>query len=124
MKKIFYGILVLILNSCHSIGRGKGIDFIIENKSDSPIENIKFTTSENLAELSFERIKPNEKFSDFLTMKKNKFDGSYILEFTRIDGKREIRSYGYYTNGGASDNWAIFQIQNDTTVVKFTDTKY
>ena len=35
-------------------------------------------------------------------MKNNKHDGSYTLEFTRSNGIKESRGFGYYTNGGAS----------------------
>lgn len=124
MKKILFGILVLTLNSCHLIGKGDGVKFAIKNKSDFPIENVRFTTSENLAELKFDKIKPNESVSDFLSMKKNKSDGSYVLEFTRMNGKKESKAYGYYTNGGALDSWIEFEIKNDTIISKFSGMKY
>ena len=123
MKKMLIGILILTLNSCHLIGKGNGIVFTIENKSDFPIENIRFTTSENLAELKFDSIEPNGNVSDFLTMKDNKSDGSYVLEFTR-NGKKITQGYGYYTNGGALDKWVEFEIENDTVTRKFSGMKY
>ena len=124
MKKILFGILIVTLNSCHLMGDGKGIRITIKNKSDFPIENIRFTTSENLAELKFDEIKPNESVSDFLSMKENKSDGGYLLEFTRRNGKEESKGYGYYTNGGALDSWIEFEIKNDTTIPKFSGMKY
>lgn len=123
MKKILIGILILTLNSCNLIGKGNGIELTIENKSDFPIENVRFTTSENLAELKFDKIEPNEIVSDFLTMKDNKSDGSYVLEFTR-NGKKVTQGYGYYTNGGALDKWVEFKIENDTVNQKFSRMKY
>ena len=123
MNKILFGILILTLNSCHLIGKGNGIEFTIENKSDFPIENVRFTTSENLAELKFDKIEPNANVSDFLNMKDNKIDGSYVLEFTR-NGKKETQGYGYYTNGGALDKWVEFEIENDTVTRKFSGMKY
>jgi len=124
MKKILFGVLILTLNSCNLIGKGNGIKFTIENKSDLPIENVRFTTSENLAELKFDKIEPHENVSDFLTMKDNKSDGSYVLEFTRVNGKKESQGYGYYTNGGALDKWIEFEIKNDTITPKFSRMKY
>ena len=123
MNKILIGILILSLNSCHLIGKGNGIEFKIENKSDFPIENVRFTTSENLVEMKFDKIEPNGNVSDFLTMKDNKSDGSYVLKFIR-NGKKEIQGYGYYTNGGALDNWVEFEIQNDTVTREFSGMKY
>lgn len=123
MKKMIVGILILTLNSCNLIGKGNGIEFSIENKSDFPIENVRFTTSENLTELKFDKIKPNENLSDFLTMKDNKSDGSYVLVFTR-NGKKITKGYGYYTNGGALDKWVEFEIENDTVNHKFSGMKY
>jgi hypothetical protein len=101
LNKLFIGILILTLNSCHLIGKGNGIEFTIESKSDFPIENVRFTTPENLAELKFDKIDPNGTVSDFHNMKDNKSDGNYVLEFT-LNGKKETHSYGYYTNGGGS----------------------
>jgi hypothetical protein len=124
MKKILFGILILTLNSCHLIGKGDGIKFTIKNNSDFSIENVRFTTSENLAEFKFEKIKPNESVSDFLSMEKNKSDGSYVLEFTRLNGKKESKGYGYYTNGGALDSWIEFDIKNDTIIPKYSGMKY
>lgn len=117
------GILLLTLNSCHLIGKKNGIEFTIENKSDFPIENVKFTTSENLAQLKFDKIETNGNVSDFLTMKANKSDGNYVLEFTR-NGKKEIQGYGYYTNGGALDNWVEIEIANDTVTWNFSGMEY
>lgn len=117
------GILILTLNSCHLIGKGNGIEFTIENKSDFPIENVRFSTSENLAELKFDKIKPNRDISEFLTMKNNKSDGNYVLEFTQ-NGKKKTQGYGYYTNGGALDKWVEFEIKNDTVTQKFSGMKY
>lgn len=124
MKHIIFGILILTLNSCHVIEKGNRIKFTIENKSDFPIENIKFTTSENLAELNFDKIEPNENVSKFLTMKDNKSDGNYVLEFTRVNGEKESQGYGYYSNGAALDNWVKFEIKNDTITQIFSGMKY
>lgn len=124
MKKTLFGFLILTLNSCHFIGKGDGIKFTIKNKSDFPIENVRFTTSENLVELKFDKIKPNESVSGFLSMKENKSDGSYVLEFTRMNGKKESKTYGYYTNGGALDTRIDFEIKKDTIISNLSGMKY
>ena len=82
MKKLIAMILLLSLNSCYLI-KENGIQFTIENKSDFLIENVKFSTSEKLTIMEFDKIEPNQSVADFLSMKNNKHDGSYTLEFTR-----------------------------------------
>ena len=124
MKKLIVGILILSLNSCHLIGRGNGIKFKIENNSELNIKNVKFYTSEKLVIAEFDKIGPNKTVSDFLTMKNNKSDGEYILEFTRENGIKEQSNGGYYTNGGALDRWIEFDIKPDTTLVKLSGMKY
>ena len=74
--------------------------------------------------MEFDKIKPNQSVADFLSMKNNKHDGSYTLEFTRFNGIKESRGFGYYTNGGALDRWVEFEIQNDTITRKFSGTGY
>lgn len=124
MKKILFGILILSLHSCHFIGKGDGIKFTIKNNSEFQIENVRFSTSENFAEFKFDKIKPNESVSDFLSMEKNKSDGNYVLEFTRMNGKKESKGYGYYTNGGALDSWIEFEIKKDTIISNLSGMKY
>ena len=123
MKKLISITLILILNSCIPF-KENGIDFEIENNSDSAIEHVKFTTSENLTFMEFDKIEPNKSVGDFLSMKNNKSDGSYVLEFTRPNGKKELLVYGYYTNGGALDRWVEYEIKNDIVTWKFSGTGY
>ena len=122
MKKILlFGYIVLTLNSCKFIE--KGISFVIQNESKFTLEKVRFSTSENLAVMKFDKIEPKECVSDFLTMKENKSDGTYVFEFTR-NGKKETKSYGYYTNGGALDARVKFEIRNDTIMTELSGFKY
>ena len=123
MRKFIALILILSLNSCFQ-SEGSGIEFYIENNSDFAITDVKFTTSENLASKQFEIIEPNQGVSDFLSMKENVSDGSYVLEFTRYNGKRDSIGAGYYTNGGALDDKLEFKIQNDTIIKIFSEVLY
>ncbi|GAA4959461.1 hypothetical protein [Algibacter aquimarinus] len=115
--------LLLFTNSCYLL-KENGIEIEIKNNNDSPITDIKFYTSEKLDILEFSKLKPNESFSKFLSMKKNTSDGSYILSFTREDGKIEHLKTGYYTNGGALDRWVRFNVEKDTTLVKYSGIGY
>jgi hypothetical protein len=125
MKKLtaIITILILILSSCDS-NKGKGIKFEIRNNSDQEIAKVKFYTSEKLTIAEFDKIEPNESVSDFLTMKSNRSDGNYVLEFTRADEKKEIISCGYYTNGGSLNNKVKFEIKKDTTLSTFRGNGY
>ncbi|MGB3608339.1 MAG: hypothetical protein WA775_02655 [Psychroserpens sp.] len=123
MRNIIMIILLLSLNACH-LFKENGIEFTIENKSDSPIEKVKFSTSEKLAFMKFDKIEPNQSIVDFLSMTNNKNDGSYTLEFTRANGIKESKRFGYYTNGGSLDRWVEFKIKNDTITRKFSGPEY
>ncbi|MGZ5511474.1 MAG: hypothetical protein ACXWFC_13535 [Nitrososphaeraceae archaeon] len=106
------------------VGNENGVNFSIENKSDHPVENVRFTTSEYLHELKFKIINPNEKVSGFLNMEQNRSDGSYVIEFTGKGEKKVAKGFGYYTNGGALEKWAKFQIKNDTVISEFGGIPY
>jgi len=122
MKKILlFGFIVLTLNSCKF--KEKGISFVIQNESKYKLEKVRFSTSENLAVMKFEKIEPKESVSDFLSMKENKSDGTYVLEFKR-NGKKETKNCGYYTNGGALDTKVKFEIENDTIITELIGFKY
>lgn len=123
MKKIICLILILTLNSCHFIGKGNGIKFKITNNSKAPINNVKFTTSEYITALEFDKIGVGKTVSGFLSMKNNKTDGSYVLEYTRVNGEKATKNYGYYTNGGALESWVALKIDNDTITYNFSKIK-
>lgn len=123
MKKLFAILIILIFSSCN-LHKGNGIKFEIRNNSDRLITNVKFYTSEKLVIAEFDKIEPNESVSDFLALKNNQSDGGYVLEFTRSDGKKEINSGGYYTNGGSLNSMVELEIKKDTTLLKFTGNAY
>ena len=113
--------ILVILNSCSFIN---GIKVEIKNETNFPITNVKFYTSEKLTYLPFGSVKANENVTDFLRMTKNKLDGSYVLEFTRSNGKKEYFSNGYYTNGGSLDEDVKITIKNDTATMNFISKEY
>jgi hypothetical protein len=57
-------------------------------------------------------------------MRSNKFDGSYILEFTRVNGQSEYYYEGYYTNGGSLDENVKISILTDTVLINFKSKEY
>ncbi|AZQ57867.1 hypothetical protein EJ994_03250 [Maribacter sp. MJ134] len=122
MKKLLLLSLLITLSSCF-LFQDKGIVFKIENTSDYPVTNIKISTSEHLDSITFDEIAPKDYREDFLSMKNNKSDGHYTLSFTREDGTTVNENHGYYTHGGSLENWIHFEIQNDTTVVRYGDFK-
>jgi hypothetical protein len=123
MKKLTIFFLILAFNSCYLFKENK-IQFTIENKSDFIIKNVSFTTSEKLTVMKFKKIEPNESVDGFLSMKNNKTDGSYILEFTRSNGIKESRSFGYYSNGKAPyGESVVLEIKDKIVNSKFGITK-
>lgn len=123
MNKLLVIISLLTLNSCFLL-KENGIDIEIKNNSDLTIENVKFYTSENLAVVLFDKIEPNQIVKNFLSMKDNHVDGSYILEYNKSGGEKEYSGGGYYTNGGSLNELVQFEIKKDTTLVKFTSDRY
>ena len=101
--------------------RENGIDVEIQNNSGSKIENVKFYTSERKAILEFGELESNNSVDDFLSMKENQSDGDYIIEFQRVNGEKEKKSGGYYTNGGTLNSKIVFNILKDTVKVSLSD---
>ncbi len=118
MKKVLLLFLFIGLTSCF-LFQENGIIFKIENNSDFPITNIKFTTTKNLDSITFDKISPNDFREDFLSMKHKTSDGSYTLSYIQKDSSIVETGTGYYTNGGSMDSWIRFEINNDTTTAKF-----
>ncbi|MCK0159149.1 hypothetical protein [Allomuricauda sp. F6463D] len=109
------------MSSCN-LFKENSIEFSIENQSDVIIESITFTTSERRAEKTFDSLQPKKSVFGILLMDQNKMDGSYVLEFTRVNGKKETHNVGYYTNGAPINRWVSFKIQNDTLLHLFSGT--
>lgn len=123
IKTFFYLCLISIFGSC-TFYYSDGIEVKIENDSNKALTNVVFTTTEKLDSVVFKNVKPNEKIGAFLSMKKNKSDGSYILKYTANESEEKIIINGYYTNGGALDVYVEYIIKNDTALVKFDFPKY
>ncbi|WP_169786442.1 hypothetical protein [Pseudalgibacter alginicilyticus] len=120
MIKSIVIILSMTLNSCF-LSMNHGIEMKIINETNQPISKVEFTTTEKIRVIEIDKIEPNDSVTAFLSMKKNKKDGAYSLTFTRANGKKEITTNGYYTNGIALNQWVAFKIEEDTTIVKFDD---
>lgn len=101
-----------------------GIKIKIKNRSNQPITNVEFTTTEQIDRIKFDRIEANNSVNDFLSMKRNEKDGGYILSFTRVNGKKEKYISGYYTNGGSLNYSIIFVIKSDTVIVDYDEIIY
>ncbi len=61
----------------------------IKNDSSEPITNVEFTTTEKIEIIKIDKIEPNKSVTEFLSMRKNKSDGAYLLTFTRENGKKK-----------------------------------
>ena len=119
MKKAVILIFVFTVCSCNLFNK-KGIDFVIKNNSNVEIENIKLYTSENLTVKDLESLSPNDSMEGFLPMTNNKKDGSYILEFNRLNKDKETHKQGYYSNGSPLNKWIQFNIKTNTTITRLS----
>ena len=115
MKKYIFALFLIFSISC--LYEGNGIDYLIKNTSEHPVTKVKFYTSERVNIAVVDSINAQGRSSGWLSMKKNKGDGNYILEFQRHNGKIEKHSGGYYTNKAIS-RFIEFEIQNDTVLFK------
>jgi hypothetical protein len=118
MKKLFFILFILSLYSCLS-NKENGIHFQVRNNSDAAVTQVEFFTSEKVGVVGFEKIEPGQRVSEFLSMKDNRADGSYVLDFTRANEKKEHFVGGYYTNGASLNRWIQFEITNDSVYIKF-----
>ena len=73
MKRILYFLIIMSIISCF-LFRSAGIELTIVNKSEFPIGNVEFTTSERLNVLKFDEIESNQVIRGYLEMKNNKTD--------------------------------------------------
>ncbi|QBO59174.1 hypothetical protein [Chryseobacterium salivictor] len=118
MNKIKFILLLILSNSCSPLIEN-GIIVEIENNSKLSVIGVQFYTTEKLITLDFDKIKPEETMSGFLSMKNNKSDGGYVLDFIGANGEKEHTVVGYYTNGGSLDRKVKFTIETKKTLVKF-----
>ena len=117
MKNTFLILPFLILTSCSQIRNE--IEVSVINKSNFSLKNIKCYTSENKEFVFFNEILINEEKSKFLSMKGNKKDGHYIIEFSNENGDYQKHEDGYFTNGFPLGQLIEFEIQNDTVIFKY-----
>lgn len=122
MKKITLLLVILVVYSC-SMFDDNGINFSIKNASNSPISNITFSTSEFLEKKNFEVLQNDLQHSGFLSMKDNKFDGCYILTFTRANGVNDSINFGYYSNGICLNEWIDIEIKSDNVLTVIGESK-
>jgi len=120
MKRLIMVLLLFSLASC----KEKGVSFEITNHSNFDITHVKFFTSEKLSQVKFDRIEAGKRVCGFLSMKTNRADGTYILEFTDHKGLVKTVSAGYYTNGAPLDKSVLFEIDRDTSFIRFTPSSY
>ncbi len=95
------------------------IEIKIKNDSNEPIEQLEFTTTEEIEMIRIERMKPKEVVSEFLSMRKNQRDGAYLLSFIRANGQKEMIQGGYYSNGTPFYQEVHVIVKSDTVLMEF-----
>jgi hypothetical protein len=117
--QFMYLVYVIILLSCKHLTE-KGIQVTVKNSSSSTINEIEIGTSEKLATINYVKLNPGKEKNTLLTMKDNKTDGTYSIQYTLPDGKKENINAGYYTNGAPLEGSMFIDIKSDTTLVTFS----
>ena len=121
MRKLLILLIFISTSVSCTLVKGNGVDFEIKNNSATTVSNVQIKTTDNSTTPIFKKIESGKSVSGFLKMEKDKNDGSYILEFTKKDGKIERSMTGYYTNGAPIDHKIIFEIEKDTIYFKTKD---
>lgn len=96
-----------------------GIHFKIVNNSNTAITNIKFYTTERTSEFVLDRLEKDATVEDFLSMRKNKAEGTYSIEYTDYKGDQVVRN-GFYAKGKPLDEFVRVAITQDTTIFTFS----
>ncbi len=118
MKKILTIVITLFLSSC-SMFKKEGVEVKIINESGGTISDIELTTTEKVEVVGITSLEENKNTSRFLSTQKNKIDGTYSLTFTRSNGKKETKYFGYYSNGNSSNEFLNVFIKKDTIIANF-----
>ncbi len=118
MKIILTIVITLFLSSC-SMFKKEGVEVKIINESGGTISDIELTTTEKVEVVGITSLEENKNTSRFLSTQKNKIDGTYSLTFTRSNGKKETKYFGYYSNGNSSNEFLNVFIKKDTIIANF-----
>ena len=101
-----------------SCSNGNIAKFKITNLNSTPIDSVYFEPG-NKSERIFFTVDPNKTLEYMLDMRGIHTDGAYSLYYKQNDQWRK-RTFGYFSDGYASEKMTEVKILPDTVIVKQT----
>jgi len=115
MKYFLYIVSILLLSSCSSETKAK---FEIENKTNFVIDSINIKSFDHERKSQFIKLEPDQIETYWLDMTElPKVDGDYLLTFKRNETSKELKRFGYFTNGYPLEKVTKIQIEKDTVII-------
>ena len=115
MKYFLYIVSILLLSSCSSEIKAK---FEIENKTNFIIDSINIKSFDHERKSQFIKLEPDQIETYWLDMTDlPKVDGDYLLTFKRNENSKELKRFGYFTNGYPLEKVTKIQIEKDTVII-------
>ncbi len=115
MKYFLYIFSILLLSSCSSEIKAK---FEIENKTNFVIDSINIKSFDHERKSQFITLEPDQIETYWLDMTDlPKVDGDYLLTFKRNETSKELKRFGYFTNGYPLEKVTKIQIEKDTVII-------
>ena len=106
---------LILLISCDSDIKAK---FEITNQTNSVIDSVNIKSFDHLSNQSFITLKAGESKIYWLNMTNlPKVDGDYLLTFKKNQANKEIKRFGYFTNGYPLEEITKIQIDKDTVLI-------
>jgi major membrane immunogen (membrane-anchored lipoprotein) len=106
---------LILLISCDSDIKAK---FEITNQTNSVIDSVNIKSFDHLSNQSFITLKVGESKIYWLNMTNlPKVDGDYLLTFKKNQANKEIKRFGYFTNGYPLEEITKIQIDKDTVLI-------
>ena len=117
--RILLTILTLILlGSCQRNIRDIKAKFEISNMTDQSIDSINIKPFDHESNSNFIHLEPGESQVYWLEMTElPKVDGDYLLTFKRNQNNKQIKRFGYFTNGYPLEEITKIQIEKDTVII-------
>tara|TARA_B100000965_G_C19346804_1_gene649935 strand:- start:257 stop:604 length:348 start_codon:yes stop_codon:yes gene_type:complete len=111
-----------LLGSCQNEIIAK---FEIKNMTNETIDSISIKSFDHQRNSEFIQLKSGESKSYWLDMTKlPKVDGEYLLTFRRNMTNKELKRFGYFTNGYPLEEVTNIQFKKDTILIKQVSNSY
>lgn len=102
--------------------RGIKAKFEISNMTDQSIDSINIKPFDHESNSNFIHLVPGESQIYWLEMTElPKVDGDYLLTFKLNQNNKQMKRFGYFTNGYPLEEITEIQIEKDTVIITIFD---